>query len=634
MSLFPRMRRPLGAGALIALLLAAIAALMLPPGDRAIADEDTSAADSAAPLQEGWENGGDYPPLGSPKAVRTVTDRPFRIPWLIFPSTLRTEGPESNSIQTRGMQGLQYEVLVGVHPETMEFIPQLASEWKVETDMEAKHHTFTFRINPKARWADGSPVTAEDVYWTWWHRTQEDRNDPMSVMTFKEGYNEPKILDERTIQVTTKELNWRLFLYFGGGMAIYPAKECKNLPGEQYLDEYNWKMWMGSGPYTLDPADVKKGESVLMKRRNDWWAENEPWARNTYNFPAIEFVVILDRELTYEKFKRGELDWFYVSMARRWVTELDKENVIQKGWVKRRKIYNEPPQSYAGLCFNMRKPPFDNRDVRLAFCYLFNREALFEKLFFNEYDFLDSYWPGGDWGNGAKNPKIRYNPDEAERLLYFAGYENRDEEGYLVDANGQRLSVTLEFANQQWQRIWLVVKEYYEQAGIEFNLKLLDGSTLQKKVYEHQFRIHYQGWGGIPFPNPETSWRSDLADKTYNNNLPGFKNKRVDELCEKYNVTFEREEQKKIIREIDSIIFDEHPYALGWTSSFLRVLYWDRFGHPDTYWSRITDVAEEGIMTYWWWDPDRMKALDDAMAKDATLPDYAPIEVRPWAKKD
>jgi len=320
-------------------------------------------------------------------------------------------------------------------------------------------------------------------------------------------------------------------------------------------------------------------------------------------------------------------------MARRWVQELDDEKAIRKGWVKRRKIYNEAPQGYAGFCFNMRKPPFDNRDVRLAFAHLFNREALFEKLFFNEYEFIDSYYPGRDWGNGPNNPKVRYDPDKAEELLFFAGYEERDDEGYLIGPDGNRLSVTLEFANQQWERIWLVVKEYYEQAGIEFNLKLLDGTTLSKKVYEHQFRIHFQSWGAILFPNPETSWRSDLADQTYNNNMPGFKNERVDALCEKYNVTFEREEQKKIIREIDSLIFNEHPYALGWTSGFLRILYWNRFGHPDHYWSRITDQVDEGIMAYWWWDPARTKELDAAMAADTVIPDYDPIIVKPWAKE-
>ena len=164
---------------------------------------------------------------------------------------------------------MSWETLVQVHPETEEFIPCLASHWKIEKDEQAKTQTFWFHVDPRARWADGSPVTAEDVRTTWWHRTQEDRNDPMSMMTFKENYEEPQVIDKYTVKVKTKELNWRLFLYFGASMQIYPAKEV-GVPGAEYLEDYNWKFPMGTGPYHLKPENLKKGESITMTRRGDW----------------------------------------------------------------------------------------------------------------------------------------------------------------------------------------------------------------------------------------------------------------------------------------------------------------------------------------------------------------------------
>ncbi len=586
----------------------------------------------SAQAEDGWQDGGEYEPIGSPHAHRKVKDREFVLPWAAFPTTLRTDGPNSNSTSTRVyIHALLYESMIQIHPETEEFIPCLAKQWKIETDKEKKTQTFTFRLDERAKWSDGSPVTAKDVYYSWWHRVQEDRNDPTNIMSFKENYEEPKILDEMTIQVTTRELNWRLFLYFGG-MAIYPAKECQ-IPGAKYLEQYNWKCWMGTGPYSLDPADVKKGTSITLRRRDNWWAENEKWAKGTYNFNTIKFIIIRDREMTYEKFKIGELDQFFVGRAQRWVMDIPKEEIINNGWVKKKKIYNEAPEGYQGFAFNMRKPPFNDKNVRLAFCHLFNREQLFEKLFFNEYEFIDSYFPGRDWGAGDKNTKIRFDPDLAEELLFEAGYEERDEQGFLVDANGKRLTLTLEYASQGWERIWLVVQKDFVDAGIDLKLKLIDPSTLMKKVTDRQFRMVYYSWGALLFPNPETAWRSDLADKKANNNICGFKNARVDELCEKYNVTFDRAEQKKIVREIDSIIFNEYPYALGWTSNFRRLLFWDRFGHHEKYTTRISQYIDAAIILLWWYDQDKIDALDAAIKAEKKLPVDPVVDVKPWEKK-
>ena len=69
--------------------------------------------------------------------------------------------------------------------------------------------------------------------------------------------------------------------------------------------------------------------------------------------------------------------------------------------------------------------------MRKAFAHLFNRQKLNEKLFFGEYEMIDSYFPGRDWGNGANNEKIEFDPEKAEELLWEAGYRERDEDGSL-----------------------------------------------------------------------------------------------------------------------------------------------------------------------------------------------------------
>ncbi len=601
------------------------------------AEEGPAEAETPAAFDPtGWTTVDDYTPLGDPRAVRvpaegaTAEDFTFRIPWGAFPTTLRTHGPNANSVQTRGVQGLVYESMVQIHPDTEEFIPCLASHWKIETHEDGLQ-TFTFRIDERAKWADGQPVTANDVYYSWWHRTREDRKDPSTRMTFIEGFEEPVVLDTQTIQVKTKKVNWRLFLYFGG-QAIYPAAEM-NIPGEQYLKDYDWKMPVGSGPYVVNYDLLKKGESMVLERRDDWWAENEKWAKNTYNFDRIKYVVVRDREMVYNMFKKGDFDYYLVGQARRWVEDIPKEDDVVNGWIQKRKIYNQQPVGYSGLCFNMRKPPFDDIKVRMAFAHLFNREMLMEKLFYNEYDYTKSIFPGRDWGSGADRERLEYDPDYAEELLDEAGYSERDDKGFLINEDGERLEVTLQYGTQAWERIWLPVKEYFEEAGIQFNLKLLDPSTLMKKISERQFTIHFQSWGALLFPNPETSWRSSLADQPYNNNIPGFKNEEVDRLCQEYNRVLDRPGQKAITRKIDDLVCEQYPYAFAWHSNFFRVLFWDRFGHPEDYVSRIGDQIDEQMLLYWWFDVDRQKAME--AAKSAKPPKPMPQRaetVRPWAE--
>ena len=187
--------------------------------------------------------------LGDRHPLRELQDRPFTISWLVFPPTLRTEGPNANLVKTSTVHQLLYETLIQLHPETEEFLPYLASHWRIENDDATGTQVFWFHIDELARWADGEPVTAADVYYSWWHRVQQDRNDPSSYITYTEGFEEPEIVDRLTIKVRTKTMNWRLFPYFGG-LTIFPAKEIA-IPGEQYLQDYNWSFVTGSGPYQL-----------------------------------------------------------------------------------------------------------------------------------------------------------------------------------------------------------------------------------------------------------------------------------------------------------------------------------------------------------------------------------------------
>ena len=91
----------------------------------------------------------------------------------------------------------------------------------------------------------------------------------------------------------------------------------------------------------------------------------------------------------------NKIDWMQVNVAREWHQEFvpAKMSAIANGWMQRRKVYTHRPVGVSGIAFNIRKPPFDDIRVRKAFSHLYNREKMMDKLFFNEYEFLDSHYP-------------------------------------------------------------------------------------------------------------------------------------------------------------------------------------------------------------------------------------------------
>ncbi len=596
---------------LICLLLA-----LFTPG--VLADYDTVEIDGRT-----WTTNSSFEILGSPDAVPGGVLR-TSIPN--FLPTLRMDGPNSNLTTITDIYGLTHDRLLVIHPETLEWLPGLASHWIIEKNED--HQVFWFRIDERARFSDGTKVTADDVLASFEHIMDPDIKDPSSTKLFTDMYETPVVHDEMTISVKTRKLNWRLLIYFSASLVIYPAEQIR-IPGDVYLDEFNWKMIPGSGPYILREDSIQQEISVTLYRNEDWWGWDTRRAKGRYNFDKIQLIVVRDRELAFEKFKAGELDYYKVLRAQRWAEETGFE-AVRKGWIRKQKIYNEQPQSFSGYMMNMRQWPFDDKNVRLAFCYGVDRKTLFDKLFFNQYEYIDSYYPGGRWGN-PDNRMIRYNPRRAERFLDRAGYTERNDDGIRVhEKTGKALQFTIEYGSPSSTRIHQVIAEGLRKIGIGMKLKRLDYNTLMKKIGERQFTVHMQAWRGILFPNPITSWHGDIANEPYNNNISGVAIDEVDRLMEQYDRTFDIDEQTEYMRKIDGLIFKEHPVALTWYGPFERILSLNHFGQPQKILSRTGD--DHSLWTYWWTTPEMQQRLTKAKKDGTTLP-VGPDVIDPWGVK-
>jgi microcin C transport system substrate-binding protein len=565
----------------------------------------------------GWETNSDYDLVGDTRAVKGGI---LRQHILDFPGTLRVlGGPESNTAINFMIKPMVYETLLTLHPTTLQWMPMLATHWQISED----RLTYRFRLDPNARYSNGEPVVADDVVASWAFVMDKGLQDPSSQLVFSK-FDRPVAESKYIIRVKSNQLNWRNFLYFAGDLAVLPSSVLKTVDGARYLKEYNFKLLPGSGPYIVNETDIVKGQSIAIKRRNDYWAAKHRRNVGLNNFDEIREIVVRDENLAFEMFKRGDLDHYFVNVSRQWVEELNFPDV-QRGLIQKRKIFNDAPTGVQGLAFNTRREPWNDIRVRRALAHLLNREMLIQKLFYNEYVPQHSYH-GGPYENPS-NPRTAYDPKRALELLAEAGWNQRDAQGRLVKG-GRPLTVELLYYSKTSEPFLTIYQEELRRVGIGLNLRLVTGETLFQLVMQRRFDLASMGWGGLLFPNPETMWHSQLADVNDNNNLTGFKDKRVDELLVAYDREFDQTKRVQIIREIDGILANAHHYVLEWDAPFHRIAYWNKFGHPDSYFTRVGDFRD--IPSIWWRDPQKEAQLAQARRDSNAKLAVGTTEVRPW----
>lgn len=577
----------------------------VPPGaDPAVPADEGGAGFADIAEAQGWQTGSlteeQLQLVADPNATKGGE---FKFAVTDFPATFRAYGKDENSQVTRMIHNLVYEPLITVNPITLEFLPVLASHWKVSEDGQ----TYWFRIDPNARFSDGHPVTTDDVLATYNLAIDSTILSPYTN-TFYKGFETPKVISKYIFEVRAKEVGWKNLLYFGG-TSILPAHIIKDLSGSEYLEKYQYDMPPGSGPYIVQSKDIIKGKLVSLTRRTNYWAKDYPESKGQNNFDKVSMLVVADERLELEKFKKGETDLYLIRRAQWYEEEFNYEDV-KRGVIQVRRIFTDDPQGFSGLVFNTRKPPFDNPKVREAFSYLFNREGLVKNLMYDQYLMTNSYYPGSVYEN-PNNPKVSYDPEKGAALLAEAGYTKRNKEGILVHEKTNKPLVIEMPIVDSWVRVMTPVQQEWKQAGIKLDFRQIDAPTQFKMLNERNFVMAFMSWGATLYPNPKSSFHSELADVPNTNNLSGFKNARVDELIQMELTAFDQDRRVEILREVDSILVDSKHYALAWYAPFQRVAYWNKFGQPKFFLGKISDWRY--IMSGWWCSKEKSEELGKAL---------------------
>lgn len=509
----------------------------------------------------------------------------------------------NNSSDASAVFDLVYATLLEMDYNTLEYKPLIAESWTISPDKKE----FTFKLNPDAKWSDGKPITAHDIKFTY-DLIMDPQNMTSVMRLYYSRLNPPEVIDDYTVKMTVKTVHFKNFEMVAG-FNVLPKHLME---GKDFNKDFNMSLPGGSGPYDL--TEVKEGRYYVLSRKKDYWADRLPHRHQTYNFGKIKYKV-MDRNLAFEAFKKGEFDFYDEIMPKRWVTETNSEH-FTNNWIVKQKIYNYAPRGFLGLAFNMRKPLFQDLRVRKAIALLLDRKTILNKIYYDLYKPLNSYFPSLYGPNEKQPPFLDYNIDQARELLKQAGYDRMDNTGYLIDRNGRRLEFTIIYAIEDYEKDLTIFKESCKKAGVNLILKRLSWATLIKEMDQYNFDMVRIGWTGVLFPDPEQLWHSKHISERGGSNLPGFKNDEIDGYIDSLPANFDVQSRIQILKKMDRTIAKEIPYVLLWERDYSWLFYKNIFGKPKT----VTQKYTLGIIKYWWIDPVKVKKYQEAVKLKKALP--------------
>lgn len=543
------------------------------------------------PTQLTWEDGSHLPEIGSPNAIRGGTQY-SRIQD--FPRTLRTVGPDSNG-SFRPL--LLDDVTIGIahrHPDEFDFYPGLAESWAIDRE----NKTVYVKLDPRARWSDGVPVTADDFMFMFFFFQSSYIMAPWYNNWYGTQYTNITKYDDLTFSISVPEakpdMDSRVL-----GLGPRPRHFYKEL-GDDYVDRYQWQFAPTTGAYVVLEDDLKKGRSIALTRLKDWWGNDKKNLRYRFNPDKLRFSVIRDTPKVFEAFKRGDIDQFGLNLAEYWYEKLpDSDPDVQNGYIHKSVFYNQRPRPTYGLWINTSRPLLDNQDIRVGINHATNWQLVIDKFFRSDYTRMQTSSDGyGEFTHPTLQSR-EYDIQKAQEAFARAGFNERGPDGILVNADGQRLAFTLSTGYESLKEVPTILKEEAQRAGLEFRVEVLDGTSGWKKVQEKKHDIHFSAFGVSleMYPRFWETYHSDNAYddaflddgsvnpdrklKTQTNNLEALAIFEMDKMIDAYRASDNQEEMKQLAHAMTEMHHEHASFVPGFYQGFYRLGHWRWIRYPE-----------------------------------------------------
>jgi len=487
----------------------------------------------------------------------------------------------------------------------------------------------TFYLRPEAKFRDGSPVTVDDVVFSF-----EKLRDPVKAHPqYSTGLRDvvkAEALDPHTVRFEFEGENLRDLPLTVAGLPIVSKASYEGK--DFYKPSLNAPM--GSGPYEI--GDYKTGTYIAYKRRPDYWAKDLPVNRGRWNFDEIRYEYFRDRTAGLEAFKAGAYDLREEFTSKSWATEYDIPQVAD-GRIIRLTLPDDRPGGAQGFFINTRRDKFSDRRVRKALDYAFDFEWTNKNLFYGLYKRTTSYFVNSDLEAKGKPTEAEqkllepfrdqlpaevfgepYTPpvsngsgrdrrqlSTASKLLREAGWTVNDR-GVRVNKKGEPLTIELLMEDPGLEKIFGFYVEKLKALGIQASIRPIDAAQYQVRQKNFDFDVDMSRFvlGQTPGPVIRNYWSSEAAKTKGSYNLPGISNPAVDALIDHILQAKSREELRTACHALDRVLRAEHYWVPQWYKAAHHLAFWDRFSRPET-----KPKYARGVLDTWWYDAEKAAKL-------------------------
>jgi len=567
-----------------------------------------------------WQSNLNDPIFADPRAQRGGRYRSFVI---TFPLTLRLVGPDSNGSFASYMRANNMS-LVGIHPNTRNPIPELATQWAFGDD----GHSIYFRLDPDARWSDGTPVTADDYVFGLEFMRSKFILAPWYNNYFSEIITDLVKYDDYTIGIegaNPKPEDEMLFEY-----SVSPVPAHFHKLDENWVRDYNWRIEPNTGPYQI--SEIRKGKYVEFTRKNDWWANDKRYFKYRYNPDHIRVKLIRDFNIAYQYFRKGELDTFPLLMPRFWHKKAQGD-IYENGYAGKIKFYNDVPQPISGLFLNEDAAPLDDVNVRYAIAHALNVDKVINTVLHGDYERLQTAHDGfGDYSNTSIRAR-KFDLKKAAEYLDKAGWSERNSDGIRVK-DGKPLKIRITYFRSEHNDRLVILAQEARKAGIDFQLQLLDMSAAFKQIMENKHQAAWMGWaGGGLSPRYWEFYHSDNAHKPQTNNITNTDDKVLDAKIMAYRSATDKATRVRLAHELEQMIHDQGSFIPTFKVPYTREAFWRWIKLPANQATRTSDVVFDplgGTGGLFWIDTEEQQATLEAKSDGKVLPKIMIID-KTWA---
>lgn len=508
--------------------------------------------------------------------------------------------------------------------------PLIADAYKYPAD----YSSATYRLDPRAKWHDGQPITVDDVIWSF----QVLKANSPQYSRYFENVTDAVAISDREVEFHFNQKGNRELPKIIGDLAVLPKHwwEGTDASGKKRdVTKPTLEIPLGSAAYKI--TSFKPGSEIVWQRVTDYWAAKLPVKIGRENFDTRRYTYILDDNAAWLAFTKGGLeDINREYSSRKWATAYNFP-AIQAGDVIKKDFKTQSPQPMQGFVLNQRKPLFQDRLVREALTIPFDFESMNRTLFFGFNTRTSSYFQGTELASSGlpqgKELEILekyrdklppelftqefklpvYDSPQAERkylkqavdLFAKAGWAIKG--GKMVNA---KTGEQFKFEILGWNDTDQVIASPYianlRKIGVDVSLRIIDQTQYVNRVNHFDFDVVTGLFGQSDSPGNEQRdfWSSKAADAPGSRNLMGIKDPTVDALVDRIIFATDRDDLVAATHALDRVLLWNFYVVPQYYRSAVWLAYWDKFKFPDKQPAYVGADIDS-----WWTDLDKEKAL-------------------------